>query len=51
MTEPTIFAGYAKPANAQRSYPVPYMLHGEMLFDICINPYRSEWQITRRSRS
>ncbi len=38
-------AGYAEPANAQRSYPVLYMLDGEKLFDICTNPYHSEWQI------
>jgi len=38
-------AGYTEPANTQRSYPVLYMLDGEMLFDTCTNPYHSEWQI------
>jgi predicted alpha/beta superfamily hydrolase len=37
--------GYSEPANAQRTYPVLYMLDGEKLFDVCTSPYHSEWQI------
>jgi enterochelin esterase-like enzyme len=37
--------GYHDPANAQRHYPVLYMLDGENLFDACTASFHHEWQI------
>jgi predicted alpha/beta superfamily hydrolase len=37
--------GYRDPANAQRHYPVLYMLDGENLFDVCTAGSHHEWQI------
>jgi predicted alpha/beta superfamily hydrolase len=37
--------GYNDPANAQRHYPVLYMLDGEKLFDVCTSSFHHEWQI------
>ncbi len=37
--------GYSDPANAQRHYPVLYMMDGENLFDACTSSFHHEWQI------
>lgn len=37
--------GYNDPANAQKRYPVLYMLDGEKLFDICASSFHQEWHI------
>ena len=37
--------GYNDPANAQRRYPVLYMMDGENLFDVCTAGFHHEWQI------
>src|SRR5579862_3843639 len=37
--------GYNDPANAQKHYPVIYMLDGENLFDACTSSFHHEWQI------
>ncbi len=37
--------GYNDPANAQRRYPVLYMMDGENLFDVCTASFHHEWQI------
>ncbi len=37
--------GYNDQANAQRHYPVLYMLDGENLFDICTSGFQQEWRI------
>src|ERR1700730_13815915 len=37
-------AGYNDPANAQRHYPVLYMLDGEKLFDVCTSSFHHERQ-------
>jgi predicted alpha/beta superfamily hydrolase len=37
--------GYNDPANAQKRYPVLYMLDGENLFDACTASFHHEWQI------
>jgi predicted alpha/beta superfamily hydrolase len=37
--------GYNDPANAQKRYPVLYMLDGEKLFDVCTSSFHHEWQI------
>ena len=37
--------GYDDPANAQRHYPVLYMMDGENLFDACTASFHHEWQI------
>lgn len=37
--------GYNDPANAQRHYPVLYMMDGENLFDACTSSFHHEWQI------
>ncbi len=37
--------GYRDPANAQRHYPILYMLDGEALFDACTSSFHHEWQI------
>ena len=37
--------GYNDPANAQKHYPVLYMMDGENLFDACTAGFHHEWQI------
>jgi enterochelin esterase-like enzyme len=37
--------GYNNPTNAQKNYPVLYMLDGEKLFDACTSSFHHEWQI------
>jgi enterochelin esterase-like enzyme len=37
--------GYGDPANAQKHYPVLYMMDGENLFDACTSSFHHEWQI------
>ena len=37
--------GYNDPVNAQKHYPVLYMLDGEKLFDACTSTFHHEWQI------
>jgi predicted alpha/beta superfamily hydrolase len=37
--------GYNDPVNAQKNYPVLYMLDGEKLFDACTSTFHHEWQI------
>jgi enterochelin esterase-like enzyme len=37
--------GYNDPANAQKHYPVLYMLDGEKLFDVCTSSFHHEWRI------
>ena len=37
--------GYNDPANAQRHYPVLYLMDGENLFDACTASFHHEWQI------
>jgi predicted alpha/beta superfamily hydrolase len=37
--------GYADSANAQRRYPVLYMLDGQNMFDVCPSMHHEEWQI------
>jgi enterochelin esterase-like enzyme len=37
--------GYNDPVNAQKHYPVLYMLDGEKLFDVCTSSFRHEWQV------
>ena len=37
--------GYNDPANAQKQYPVLYMMDGENLFDACTSSFHHEWQI------
>ncbi len=37
--------GYNDQANAQRHYPVLYMLDGENLFDVCTSGFQQEWRI------
>jgi enterochelin esterase-like enzyme len=37
--------GYHDAANAQRAYPVLYMLDGQNLFDVCTASYGKEWRI------
>lgn len=37
--------GYADPANAQRRYPVLYLLDGQNLFDVCPSFHQDEWQV------
>jgi predicted alpha/beta superfamily hydrolase len=37
--------GYTDPTNAQRAYPVLYMLDGQNLFDVCASGFNHEWQI------
>jgi enterochelin esterase-like enzyme len=37
--------GYNDPTNAQKQYPVLYMMDGENLFDACTSSFHHEWQI------
>lgn len=37
--------GYSDAANAQRTYPVLYMLDGQNMFDICPSMFHEEWQV------
>jgi predicted alpha/beta superfamily hydrolase len=37
--------GYADPANANRKYPVLYMLDGQNMFDACSAMHHVEWQV------
>jgi predicted alpha/beta superfamily hydrolase len=37
--------GYSDPANAQRRYPVLYMLDGQNMFDACTAMGHQEWQV------
>jgi predicted alpha/beta superfamily hydrolase len=37
--------GYGDAANAQRKYPVLYLLDGQNLFDACVGNFQSEWQV------
>jgi hypothetical protein len=37
--------GYSDSANAQRRYPVLYMLDGQNMFDVCPSMNHEEWQI------
>ena len=43
--------GYADPANAQRRYPVLYLLDGQNLFDACLSEVsRQEWGVDETVR-
>lgn len=37
--------GYSDAANAQRTYPVLYMLDGQNMFDACPSMFHTEWQV------
>jgi enterochelin esterase-like enzyme len=37
--------GYSDAANANRRYPVLYMLDGQNIFDACLAMFRAEWQL------